>query len=71
MEDTGIRTRTELFNDAMSLLKRAVRQRKNGRVIASIHYDGNSFRELVMPILEEIERPHTDSRVSAPLAPRA
>jgi hypothetical protein len=71
MEDAGIRTRTELFNNAMSLLKWAVRQRKDGRVIASIDYDGDSFRELVMPILEEIERPHTDSRVSVPLAPRA
>ncbi len=54
MREAGVKTRTELFNNAMTLLKWAVRQRKDGRVVASVDYDDKSFRELVMPILEDI-----------------
>ena len=55
MEDSGIKTRVDLFNNAMTLLKWAIKQRKEGRVIASIDYGDNTLRELIMPLLEDIE----------------
>lgn len=58
MEEAGMKTRTELFNNATTLLRWAIRQRREGRRIASIDYDDKSFRELEMPIFENIvEKP--------------
>ncbi|MEE9275081.1 MAG: hypothetical protein V3V62_07220 [bacterium] len=51
LKDTGVRTRTELFNYALSLLKWAVKETKNGRQIMSIDEKGNTAKELVMPVL--------------------
>lgn len=48
----GIKTRRELFNNALSLLEWALRQRKEGRVIASINEESKSYRELSTPILD-------------------
>lgn len=62
MEEAGIKTRTELFNNAMTLLNNAmtllrwaIRQRREGRAIASIDFDTERFRELEMPIFENIK----------------
>ena len=55
MEEAGIKTRTELFNNAMTLLKWTIRQRREGRKIASVNYEENSFIELEMPIFEYVE----------------
>ncbi|MCH7787145.1 MAG: hypothetical protein IIC22_06515 [Chloroflexi bacterium] len=54
MKEAGMKTRTELFNNGMALLRWAIRQRKEGRVVASINYDDKSFRELEMPFFENI-----------------
>ncbi len=67
MEEAGIRTRTELFNNAMTLLRWAIRQKKEGRSVASIDFDGKTFRELEMPIFENVkverkEEAHSGSR---------
>jgi putative intracellular protease/amidase len=48
----GIHTKRELFNNALSLLEWAIRQRKEGRVIASINESSKSYRELSTPILD-------------------
>lgn len=55
MDEGGVRTKRELFNIALSLLKWAVRQRKAGRTIASIDEATDQYRELDMPILSEIQ----------------
>ncbi len=48
---TGSKTHKELFNNALALLNWAVKQRMEGRTIASIHERGDR-RELQMPALE-------------------
>jgi hypothetical protein len=53
-------TRKALFNNALALLRWAVEQKENGRKIASLSEEENSYMELVMPALEDVE-----TRVSA------
>jgi hypothetical protein len=55
MEKSGMRTRTELFNNATTLLGWAITQRENGRAIASVDHDDKSFRELEMPIFSNVK----------------
>ena len=55
MKEAGMKTRTELFNNAMTLLKWAIKQRKEGRAITSLDYRDRSFIELEMPIFQNIE----------------
>ncbi|MES2038518.1 MAG: hypothetical protein V4495_11800 [Pseudomonadota bacterium] len=54
MAEGGIKTRKELFNNALSLLEWAIKQRKTGRIIAAVDEKSESYRELSMPILENI-----------------
>jgi hypothetical protein len=53
MEEVGLRTRKELMLNALTLLAWAVRERRAGRVIASIDEDRQS-REVLLPILESL-----------------
>ena len=55
MEEAGMRTRTELFNNATTLLKWAVKQRAGGRMVASVDHEDKSFIELEMPIFANVE----------------
>lgn len=48
-----LKTKKDLLNNAITLLKWAVRQRINGRAIASVDEEGNE-RELEMPFLEAV-----------------
>lgn len=69
MEEAGMKTRTELFNNATTLLRWAIRQRREGRAVASIDYDDNSFRELEMPIFEHVgEKPKPRKTDTSPKA---
>ncbi len=52
MVDTRLRTRKELFNNALTLFEWAVKQKKAGRVIAAIDQSQDIVKELVMPSLE-------------------
>lgn len=62
MKEGGIETRRELFNNALSLLEWAIKQRKGGRTIASINENENTYRELDMPILGNVDVQHTAGR---------
>lgn len=53
MSQTGIKTKKELFNNAITLLEWAIQQRKSGNVIASLDKQGNLMRVL-MPLLEKV-----------------
>ena len=55
MKEVGIRTRTELFNNAMTLLRWAVKQRKEGRTIESMDRKSHGFIELEMPIFQNVD----------------
>jgi len=52
MQLTGVRTKKEYFNNALALLKWAIKERCEGRQIASVDESNRSVRELRMPALE-------------------
>ncbi len=49
---TGLRTHKDLFNNAITLLDWAIRQRSTGCIIAALDESNKTFRELQMPALE-------------------
>ena len=51
MKECDISNKKDLFNNALTLLKWAVRQVKEGNRIASVNDDRKTYRELEMPIL--------------------
>jgi hypothetical protein len=63
MKETGVQTKKELFNNALTLLKWAVRETGHGNSIASIDEAHGKYRELQMPILS------SRSSYSAAVAP--
>ena len=52
MSETGIGTKKELFNNALTLLKWALKETRRGNTIASIDEKHGKYRELQMPILD-------------------
>lgn len=51
MEAAGVSTQRELLDNALTLAKWAMRQKKSGKAIGSLTED-NKFTELDMPILD-------------------
>lgn len=51
---TGIRTKKEFFNNAITLFKWAIDERCLGRQIASVDENRQVYRELRMPALDEV-----------------
>jgi hypothetical protein len=51
-QDTGIDKASQLTNDALTLLKWAVGEVKNGRVLISTDDKGGDVKKIVMPTLE-------------------
>jgi hypothetical protein len=49
LKRTGLKTRVQLFNSAISLFEWAVRQREGGRIIASMDEQKGTYKELEMP----------------------
>lgn len=54
MKELGIVTRKDYFNNALTLFKWAIDERREGRSIASIDNQTNRYRELLMPALAGI-----------------
>ena len=54
MKEVGLRTKKDLFNNAITLLNWAVKQYKAGRIIVSIDEQKESYRELAMPIFDNV-----------------
>ncbi len=54
MQEARVSTKKEFVNAALTLLKWAIKERKAGRVIASIDEKKDSYKELEMPILSEV-----------------
>ncbi len=54
MEKINLRTRKDLFNNALTLLEWAVKEKSAGRTIASIDDESKRVKELLMPILEGV-----------------
>lgn len=56
MARTGIPTRKDLMNNALTFFEWAVNEREAGRVVASVDRDRNEIKEVIMPALEWVAR---------------
>jgi hypothetical protein len=61
MGEGGVKTKKELFNAALTLLRWAMKERKAGRIIASVDEEKETIKELEMPILSEV-KPNSEAR---------
>jgi hypothetical protein len=52
MEDTGLATKKDLVNNALTLLTWAVRETKIGRKIVSLDEQSKQYKEILLPALE-------------------
>jgi len=66
MSEVGLRTKKDLFNNALTLLEWAVKERKAGHVIASVDERENRIRQIVMPVLESVIPAKTESTATVP-----
>lgn len=56
MGQTGLTTKKDLLNDALTLFEWAVKERKAGRTIASVDEPHQRYKEVLMPSLERASR---------------
>lgn len=56
MDETGMETYKELFNNALTLLEWSIQETKAGKPIASVDEDRNRYKVLVMPVLERVAK---------------
>jgi hypothetical protein len=49
---TGVRTKKDLVNNALTLLKWAVKETRNGNMIAAVDDKKQTYKELAMPVLQ-------------------
>jgi hypothetical protein len=56
MDESGIKTRKDLLNNALMLLEWAISERRAGRTIVSVDEKKNRYKEVLMPILSSIAR---------------
>jgi hypothetical protein len=54
MEAGHVRTKKDLINSALTLLKWAMNEVKRGRIIASVDEKEDTYKQLVMPVLEAV-----------------
>ena len=54
MAECNLSTQKELFNSALTLFAWAVKERRVGRVIASIDESTMKYKELAMPALQAV-----------------
>ncbi len=56
MEESGIKTRKDLLNNALMLLDMAIRERKAGRILVSVDEKKNRYKEALLPILAALDK---------------
>lgn len=62
IKEAGIGSYKDLFSNALTLLYWAVREVKNGRVISSLNEKEAKYKELAMPILENLAKARQRAR---------
>ncbi len=55
MHEVNVKTKKALINNALCLLKWAVKEVKKGRIIASVDEKAEKFTELNMPVLSAVQ----------------
>ena len=56
MEENGIDTYKDLFNNSLTMFEWALEEVKNGKVLASVDEKNEKYRVLVMPLLERVAK---------------
>lgn len=56
MKDTGIDTKREFINAAVTLFMWAINEAKNGRSIGSVDEESSKWKEIVMSALETVKK---------------
>ena len=51
---TDVATKKELFDNAFTLLKWAVKEKRNGRIIASVDEKHEKYKEIELPVLSRV-----------------
>lgn len=54
MEETGIKTKRDFINNAITLFEWAIKERKSGLIVGAIDEKNNKYKELIMPSLSSI-----------------
>lgn len=55
MEEGKVRTKKDFINAALTLLKWAMRERRAGKIIASVDEEKDVYKEIEMPVLSEVK----------------
>lgn len=66
MEESGLKTKKEYINNALTLLEWAMREVRSGRVIASVDEREKRYKEILLPALENITVRQILSTVETP-----
>ncbi|HEY1760835.1 MAG TPA: hypothetical protein VGG72_36030 [Bryobacteraceae bacterium] len=56
MRELGLKTKTDLFNNALTLLEWAAKEKRRGRIIGSTDEEQQRFKEVLLPALETVAR---------------
>ena len=56
MEEAGIDTYKDLFNNSLTMFEWALNEVKNGKILASVDEKSEKYRVLVMPLLERVAK---------------
>lgn len=59
MIEIDVKTKKDLINNALSLLKWTIKEIKTGRIIASVDEKNEKYKELNMPIFSAIQTNNT------------
>ena len=62
MQETGLSTRKDLINQALTLFQWALRERQAGRMIGSVDEANQRYKELSMPALEHGAKAPSESK---------
>lgn len=54
MRESGISTKKDFINNALTLLEWAIQETKAGMMIASVDEKNEKYKELVMPVLSAV-----------------
>jgi Arc/MetJ-type ribon-helix-helix transcriptional regulator len=55
MEEGKVRTKKDFINAALTLLKWSMRERRAGKIIASVDEEKDVYKEIEMPVLSEVK----------------
>jgi len=55
MKESGIKTKKELLNNALTFLEWAINERREGKIIASVDEQEKTLKELIMPVFASVK----------------